>query len=639
MEDKKVSILFEPIFIGKGHDGFLENYIHVATEDAQGFGGNLYMCIEILRNSLDAKRMSHAIFETLKESYYGSRNSDPYARFEDALKAVNSLIRDFRSERESGFIGDFNAVIAVSFNNEIHMTTCGHSDVYLIRKRLVTIVSEGLADEPNDKDLFVNIASGSLEPNDYVLFSTTRILRYATKSDFGKVFGRDGVKMALKELNDLVATETLTRIGVIGLNLKAEKKKVEDLSANNVAEPQVDYERHESIEATHEKRESIIDRIQDEWFYFKRRFKNNSNKKHIVYGIVGLSVLLLIILFWSGLQRQDTEFLQKQEELLVEAETLITQAEQRSFDKDQANEFLNQAREKAIQVFNSGVLRARAGQVLDGIQSASDAMDDTRRIEVPNLFVDLSEYGVSLVRGVIRGDGVLYAFDNTRVFEIIGDRVQEPVTVVENDILLEGAYYEENNSLVMLTSDNRVVEYKDGLVNFFDNNDGEWEVGVDIATFSDRIYLLDPNDSQVWKYRKLRDNEFGSAEASFSDDQIGDPLSVAIDGSIYVLSGDEFIYEFYQGSKRDFGIAELPVSAFESTTELFTLPDYRNIFVVDSLKNKILVLLKDDDGGAKYSHQYLLEDIPEIQDIYVSSDEKIYIASGSGVYLIDLRTQ
>ncbi|MBI4995235.1 hypothetical protein HZC21_06415, partial [Candidatus Peregrinibacteria bacterium] len=181
----------EFIFIGKGDESFLENYSYELSEDSSGSGGKIFMALEILNNPAEAEDIGEAIFANFKQKFYEETNADPYQRFENALKAVNVTIETLKEEKVSRFIGNFNIAIGAVVSGVLYISTAGDAEVYLIRKKFVSIVSEGLAEE-SEKELFVNIANGELENHDSVIISSSRLLRYITKGELGKIFGNVG---------------------------------------------------------------------------------------------------------------------------------------------------------------------------------------------------------------------------------------------------------------------------------------------------------------------------------------------------------------------------------------------------------------------------------------------------------------
>ena len=170
---------YEFMFVGKDDNSFLENYAYDLFHEHGENGGQIFINLEVQNNPVDADEIGAAIFETLRGSFFQDVSMDPYDRFEIALKDVNDVLGKFMSQKSSGYIGNLNVVVAAIVGDTLFLSKAGDSEAYLIRKRYVSIVTEGLGDEDDDsKDVFSSIANGKIEEGDFIIFSTTRLLRY-----------------------------------------------------------------------------------------------------------------------------------------------------------------------------------------------------------------------------------------------------------------------------------------------------------------------------------------------------------------------------------------------------------------------------------------------------------------------------
>ncbi|KKU79288.1 MAG: hypothetical protein UY05_C0034G0010, partial [Candidatus Peregrinibacteria bacterium GW2011_GWA2_47_7] len=212
----------EFVFIGKGDESFLENYSYELDDDPEGKGGRIFMSLEIVNNLAEAEDIGEAIFANFKQAFYAHEGADAYERFEEALKQVNKTIETLKEEKVSRFIGNLNVAIGSIVDDTLYISVTGDAEVYLVRKKFVSVVSEGLSEEA-EGETFVNIANGGLEVTDRVLFSSSRLLRYITKAEMGKIFSEEGINIsdALAELQDFVMAEILGRSAVIGVNVCA----------------------------------------------------------------------------------------------------------------------------------------------------------------------------------------------------------------------------------------------------------------------------------------------------------------------------------------------------------------------------------------------------------------------------------
>jgi len=178
---------YEFLFIGRDEGSFVENYAYDLGEGGDN-SGKIFINLEIQNNPVDAEAIGETIFDTVRKTFFADLEQDPYVRFEDAIRKVNKALIQMKEEKVSKFIGNLHVLITAVVNNTLYLAQTGEAESYLIRRRLSSTISEGLNDEGSE-DTFSNIASGTLEAGDFVLFSSTRLLRYISKNDLARVSG------------------------------------------------------------------------------------------------------------------------------------------------------------------------------------------------------------------------------------------------------------------------------------------------------------------------------------------------------------------------------------------------------------------------------------------------------------------
>lgn len=225
----------EFIIIGKEKDSFIESYIGeplLETDKNEYF----LIVIELLHKFLEGETIAEAITETFRKNFYQSNELDNFRRFEDALKAVNKEVN--KLETESGLsLKNINIAIVALVGNELLLSQSNDAEVYLIRKGYLSVVSEGLSNgyaKPGE-DLFKNISSGNLNDGDQVLLCSGRVLRYITKTEFGKMFYGKNLETGLTNLQDALTTEVLGRLGILGMTYLPIPKDVTQLEQNQGA--------------------------------------------------------------------------------------------------------------------------------------------------------------------------------------------------------------------------------------------------------------------------------------------------------------------------------------------------------------------------------------------------------------------
>ena len=120
-------------------------------------------------------------------------------RFEESMKKVNEYLKENKEE--------VHGIIAVQDKSELHVSQTGQGETYLIRRGKLNVIIENMnAPAEGTTETFASIASGELLVDDKVVFSSLRILRYATASQVVSVLS-EGISEAMDSLKELLELE------------------------------------------------------------------------------------------------------------------------------------------------------------------------------------------------------------------------------------------------------------------------------------------------------------------------------------------------------------------------------------------------------------------------------------------------
>jgi len=158
---------------------------------------------------------------------------------------------------------------------------------------------------------------------------------------------------------------------------------------------------------------------------------------------------------------------------------------------------------------------------------------------------------------------------------------------------------------------------------YFDINVSE-EISIDTAFYSNYVYLLTNN--QIYKYQRTLSG-IGNKKAWLKQKtDFDNPLSLAIDGDIYVLD-DNQIRKFYRGEEQEFTI---PL-ALNQPIKIFASEYNEYLYILE--KNKIIILNKSSELIA----QYISEQFTNLQNIWVAKkDKKIYVLNNEQILEINI---
>lgn len=663
---------YDFLFAGSNEGGFVENYAYDLGEGNE-HGGKIFINVDIQQNKVDADKVAEVIFDSMRRGFFTNLEIDAYERFEEALKEVNRALNAFRQDRDDDFLGKMNVIIAAVVGDQLLLTQVGEAEAYLIRKRFATVISDDL-DESSDKEVFTNIASGDMEAGDFVLMASTRLLRYISKTDLAKAVHGNLLK-SVENVKDFLKGEVLNKIGMVMVQvvkLDGEESFEKDVLAVHQREEgflvlDKGEEREKAVKSaassetglgkagvtfnTLKKQAgklgmSLKNKIVD----FTDRGEEGARPTREVSGrgwafsnwgkdkiLMAIIVLLVILGFGIWALRASAEEKARIEALngtLVqireEINSAITTGE---FDKDRAGEMLISAETKAIEVYNSGLHKAKSTELLNLILETRDSLDGVTHVK-PDLIADLSSKRANVsALGLVKLDDRMFAYEYNALYPILADQVGDPLTIDDNEKVVSAVNYDDKDSILFLTESGKIIEYLDDRMSFLSGSEGVFKKGVDLNAFSNRIFILDPEGNQVWRYTRRRDT-FDAPQAYAVGADLKNAVDMAIDGSIYILGDDAYITKLFQGNKEDFPVSKQPVKPITSPTKIYTDVDMAQIYVLEPNESRVLVYLKDSrSGGAVYTAQYIFDEITDLKDIYVDKNTNtLYLLTSKAVY-------
>ncbi len=659
MAHKRYRSQYDFLFVGKDEGSFVENYAYDLGENGED-SGKIFISLEITQNSVDPDKIGDLIFDSLRKVFFRDGEIDGYERFESALKEVNKNLNDFKSERDNDWLGKLNIIIAAIVGDQLYLTQSGEAEAYLLRKKFLTTISDDLS-EQSSTDIFTNIASGDLEDGDLVLLSTTRLLRYVSKNDLAKQVGGN-LHHSVQNIRDFLQGEVLNKIALIAIQgnlvdqsnvirdneVEEDGKQISSTVKNKTKEVNIIenvknffvdlyYDLKDRIGDLTSDNEEVISRSSRSKIGSSWSFSNWSKDKFLIAIIVLICILTLGI-WWLRTKADENVKIQNYANNLIAAREEVNSAITTSqFDKAKASELLSDAHSKAIEVLNSGYSKDKARELLDLIVETQDKLDGVIHPEA-QLMADLSTKrdNVSAL-GLVKFKDKLYAYEYNALYPIALDHISDPLTIDDNEKVVSAVNFDDKGSILFLTENGRLLEYKDDRISFLQTSDEVYKKGRVIKSYSNKIYILDPNSNQIWRYTRRRDS-FDGAQPYANDVNLENGVDIAIDGNIYVLGSDGYITKLFQGNKQDFPIKKEPTKPLDNPVKLFTEAEMSQIYILDKTENKILVYNKDDrSGGATYSGQYVFDDLSDIRDFYVDKNTNtLYVLTPSKVYRVVL---
>ncbi len=149
-----------------------------------------------------------------------------------------------------------------------------------------------------------------------------------------------------------------------------------------------------------------------------------------------------------------------------------------------------------------------------------------------------------------------------------------------------------------------------------------------LDTFGANLYALNTTDKTVDKYPTAN---FKKSTYFTEDITLNDPISMSIDGSIWVLDAGK-VRKFTKGKEDSFAVSGL-TKEIGANSQITTGIDYSNIYILDPTTTRILSISK----SGEVKNQYVSKDLANATSIAVDEEGKlIYVVISGKLTSFDL---
>ena len=602
-------------------------YRNFSFGNADSEGGQILLAVGI-EKSKENLNVAEAIFDALRSTFFSDVERDFYDRFETSLREVNRVIKNLQEKEGELALGKLNVAIGAIKGNELHITQCGDAEVYLIRSSKISIVSDGLDNSQDKEEVFLNIASGEVESGDHVILSATRLLRSITKNNLVSTVNHTSLTEAATDIEEGLTMAGDKKASLFLMHLESEAKNKKMLSGSF------------SFLASKKFRE-----LTKLMHPVKRQISKNSIAFLI---IVGISFLFLVVFFIQKGNLNDDE-IQAIEAKMTEINDELNRIGTRVQLEDGSNRDGLASEIAAIEneiskVIEKGYYKIQTDDFILKIREYRDRLDMVRRIKKEEMKLEASlENKRSNVqaRGLILLSDKNIIFDENAVYESFADGVKDPRTIDSEEIVNSATFFDKKNVIIFFTESRKVIEYRAGKSDFIDTEDLSWHSALDVEAFNRNIYLLNPENNEIWKYER-GGSKYGKAKDYNVDANIKGAVDMVIDGSIWVLKREGEVIQLLRGKKQNFNLKNHPTERMSSVSKIFTpfsteftRADTRDLFILEPEKKRVLVYKKED---GKFTMQFLFVDLEEeLVDIKTSLDQnKLYLLTKTNLYSLEI---
>lgn len=185
---------------------FCKNYVFT-NKDKPNLG-TLFLVLQIDTEKTIAQKISEILSEILKHEYF-RKEENIATNFEFALSRANQAMSALAEEGHIEWLNKLHALIAVIYDNQIHLATAGKTLACLFRGKETINITEGLIPKksPSIMKTFINIISGNLKDDDKLLFATPHVLEYFSWEKIKRIIQKPTIVQAKKDFLSDISNE------------------------------------------------------------------------------------------------------------------------------------------------------------------------------------------------------------------------------------------------------------------------------------------------------------------------------------------------------------------------------------------------------------------------------------------------
>ena len=660
--------IFEFHFNPKGkQDLIFDSFCYEPENVYEKRMGSLYM-VGVLKNALPHNlRFLDNLARVIREKYYKTVSPNPEKSLREALRKANDYLEKTARAGDVSWLGNLNFSVTAFKNSELNFTKVGDLKVFLLRKGHIVDIDQklqGMGDmEPYPLKIFGNIVTGKLAENDIVLILTKEIADFFTSQNLIQQIARlspFGKKRLQETLNG--KKEELSKIA--GLCLLIYLSKESYVKEKETLLPKKTFKIF-SLKKVFAPIVSVFKLPKFSFAEFlskaklKKRFISSPKKPKIQtpklpkirirMGWILKNKKLNLILFLILLLALGTFIFSRTEEKRLEvyweetkqiqekvsqAESYLMLAEKNPQAKKQANQLFSEGWQELAPLVN--IASSFPKTLSEQIFSLKDKLAD-RLLEL-NLLVEIQEPELVFefqARSFIP-QKLVSLKDNLYFFSPYADNVFE-VNKEKEGKLLEIA--EKINFGIPLADSVLLFVKPDKLINLaegqFQNTfslqtpyaEFDWNA---VSSFQSNLYLLDIKNGKIIKYPYLGNFQWGSSLSWYSNQKARDFRSLAVDGSVWILTKDNSIERYYAGTLQEtLDLQIFPEAKYFS--KLFTSAELPYLYLLEPGQKRIIIF----DKTGQIVKQFQSPKFDGLLDFAVSQDGKtIYLLNGLKVYRI-----
>jgi len=230
-------------------------------------------------------------------------------------------------------------------------------------------------------------------------------------------------------------------------------------------------------------------------------------------------------------------------------------------------------------------------------------------------------------------DAFLYVFtDGNQVFAF-NTAENQNVLLDSFERVNKASFFPKNNFLAVATADNKFYKITENeKVNIPIDLPSDLKNIDDLAFFGDNLYLLDKQAGQIWRLSYVNGKFSGAAGWLKEKVDLNNTVSMAINGSIYLLQNNGSVIKLKYNKKE--ASAPLDVMpALKNPNKIWTAENSERVYILDKSTQRLVVM----NTAGQIIVQFRSDKFNDLKDLVVKEKEKtVYLLNGAQIFKITL---
>ncbi len=346
------------------------------------------------------------------------------------------------------------------------------------------------------------------------------------------------------------------------------------------------------------RRRNIIENWIKQWQSLKLYFKTMPKTTKIMFGLIGL-VILVFIGSIIAIRSRQAELVQQQQsqEIIRQISIHKDAADSAVIFKDNTSA-LNESKtvKQLIGQLNCKTYKKQCDDFNSQIEGIlSQIRKET--IAEPQLLYDFGQTQNDLSQ-LVRINNQILAFSSTSSNIMVYDLLTKQARSIDSKIkgFNDAAVPKENDYVAFLYNNKEIVSYnpKDSTFTGAEISYPNPTTKINsLIVYNRRLYTLDAQNGQIYKHENIKTG-FGPGKDWIKDLSIDikNGVSLTTDGDMFVALNNGQIQKITAGTKQPFDISGLDPE-IKSPAKIWTYTDKEYLYVLDSDNKRLVILQKD----------------------------------------------